>query len=284
VRASGEVVRIAPFPRTSIGPSLRELFLGSEGTLGVITEVTFRIHPLPETRALTSFGFPGMKEALEASRRVLRVGWRPAVLRAYDATEAHRHFTEDRCVLIAVSEGPATLVAAEMEAVRRDCVALGGVEIGEKHATHWMKGRNEVPSWDFFIDREMLADTIEVAVTWDRIDALYEQVRTALAESPGVVLATGHSSHGYQQGTNIYFTFVMKPEDFSRAEEAYLTAWGNAMKATLAVGGTIAHHHGIGRLRAPFLAEELGSGYPLLRDLKRALDPKGIMNPGTLLA
>jgi alkyldihydroxyacetonephosphate synthase len=284
VRASGEIVRIAPFPRASIGPSLRELFLGSEGTLGIITEVTLRLHPLPETREATSFGFPGMKEALEASRRVLRAGWRPAVLRAYDATEAHRHFTEDRCVLIAISEGPATLVAVEMEAVRRDCVALGGVEIGEKHAAHWLKGRNEVPSWDFFIDREMLADTIEVAVTWDKIDALYEQVRTALAGSPGVVLSSGHSSHGYQQGTNIYFTFVMKPADFSRAEEAYLTAWGNAMKATLAVGGTISHHHGIGRLRAPWLAEEMGSGYPLLKDLKRALDPKGIMNPGALIA
>jgi len=284
VRPSGEVVRLASFPRASVGPSLRDLFLGSEGTLGVITEVTFRVHPLPESRLATSFGFAGMREALEASRRVLRAGWRPAVLRAYDATEAHRHFQEDRCVLLALSEGPKTLVAAEMDAVRRDCLGVGGIEIGDKPVAHWLEKRNEVPSWDFFIDREMLADTIEVAVTWDRIDDLYETVRTALAESPGVVLASGHSSHGYQQGTNIYFTFVMKPEDFSRAEEAYLTAWGNAMKATLAVGGTIAHHHGIGRLRAPFLAEELGSGYPLLRDLKRALDPKGIMNPGTLLA
>jgi len=284
VRASGEVVRIASFPRTSIGPSLRELFLGSEGTLGVITEVTFRMHPVPEARVSTSFGFPGMKEALEASRRVLRVGWRPAVLRAYDATEAHRHFHEDRCVLIALSEGPKSLVAAEMEAVRRDCLAVGGVEIGDEPARHWLQKRNEVPSWDFFIDREMLADTIEVAVTWDRIDDLYDEVRTALAESPGVILASGHSSHGYQQGTNIYFTFVMKPADFARAEEDYLAAWGNAMRATLKVGGTISHHHGIGRLRAPWLAEELGSGYPLLKDLKRALDPKGIMNPGTLLA
>jgi alkyldihydroxyacetonephosphate synthase len=171
-----------------------------------------------------------------------------------------------------------------MDAVRRECLAGGGVEIGERPAAHWMKGRNEVPSWDFFIEREMLADTIEVAVTWDRIDALYEQVRAALAESPGVILASGHSSHGYQQGTNIYFTFVMKPADFARAEEDYLTAWGNAMRATLKVGGTISHHHGIGRLRAPWLAEELGSGYPLLRDLKRALDPKGIMNPGALIA
>ena len=141
-----------------------------------------------------------------------------------------------------------------------------------------------MPGWDFFLDREMLADTIEVAATWDRIGAIYDTVVAALAGAPGVVMASGHSSHGYPQGTNIYFTFVMKPADFARAEEDYLAAWGRAIRATLAGGGTISHHHGIGRLRAPWLAEELGSAYPLLRDLKRALDPNGIMNPGALIA
>src|SRR5262249_3788846 len=92
VRPSGEIVRLEPVPRASVGPSLREVFLGSEGAFGVITEVVLRVHPLPEQRALASYAFPTIGDALEASRRVLRVGWRPAVLRAYDAIETTRQF------------------------------------------------------------------------------------------------------------------------------------------------------------------------------------------------
>ena len=287
VLPSGEIVRLAPVPRSSVGPSLRELFLGSEGTLGVVTEVVLRLHPLPEERSLASFIFPTIQAALEASRRVLRVGWRPAVLRAYDAVETARQFSawapSDGCLLVAVSEGPTTLVEAEAAACAREAALAGGKPAGPEPAAHWLEMRNTVPSWDFFLDREMLADTIEVAATWDRIDRVYDTVVAALAGAPGVIAASGHSSHGYPQGTNIYFTFVMKPEPFAQAEEAYLEAWARALRATLAAGGTISHHHGIGRLRAAWLAEELGSAYPLLRDLKRALDPSGLMNPGALI-
>jgi alkyldihydroxyacetonephosphate synthase len=288
VLASGEIVRLEPTPRASVGPQLRELFLGSEGTLGVVTEVCLRVHPLPEERALASFAFPTMPAALDAVRRILRVGWRPAVLRAYDAVETARHFSAsapaDRCLLLVVSEGPAALVAVEAAACAAVAAAGDGVAVGPEPVAHWLETRNTVPSWDFFLDREMLADTIEVAAGWDRIDALYARVVDALAGAPGVVVASGHSSHGYVQGTNIYFTFVQKPADFSRAEADYLEAWGRALETTRAAGGTIAHHHGIGRLRAPWLARELGSAYPLLRDIKRALDPRGLLNPGTLLA
>jgi alkyldihydroxyacetonephosphate synthase len=288
VLPSGEVVRIEPVPRAAVGPSLRELFLGSEGTLGVITEVTFRLHPLPERRAFASFAFPSMPAALDASRRLLRVGWRPAVLRAYDPLETGRHFSasapSDSAMLIVVSEGPAALVEVEMAACAREAAAGGATALGTGPAEHWLQSRNKVPDWDFILDREMLADTIEVAATWDRIPRLYETVVAALAGAPGVVLASGHSSHVYVQGTNIYFTFVLKPADFARAEDDYLTAWGRALEATLAAGGTISHHHGIGRLRTPWLERELGTAYPLLRDLKRALDPSGLMNPGVLVS
>src|SRR5919198_4412464 len=287
VLPSGEVVRLEPMPRASVGPSLRELFLGSEGTLGVITEVTLRVHPLPEERALASFAFPTMAAALDTVRRVLRVGWRPAVLRAYDQTETARQFSAwapaDACLLLVVNEGPGALVQAESRACAREAAAGGGTAVGSEPVAHWLEARNQVPSWDFFLEREMLADTIEVAATWDRINRVYENVVAALAGAPGVIVASGHSSHGYPQGTNIYFTFVMKPEPFAEAEAAYLEAWACALRATLAAGATISHHHGIGRLRAPWLAEELGSAYPVLRDLKRALDPHGIMNPGALL-
>jgi alkyldihydroxyacetonephosphate synthase len=288
VLPSGHVVRMEPMPRASIGPNLRELFLGSEGTLGIVTEVVLKIHPLPERRALASFAFKTMADALEVSRRVLRVGWRPAVLRAYDQLETGRHFSAqsppaDSSLLLVVSEGPSAMVEAEAAACAAEAAAGGGIAVGPDPVTHWLAGRNKVPSWDFFLDREMLADTIEVAATWDRIADIYTHVTAALAGAPGVVMASGHSSHGYAQGTNIYFTFVQKPENFARAEEDYLEAWGRALQTTLDGGGTISHHHGIGRLRTPWLEKELGSAYPLIRDLKRALDPSGIMNPGVLL-
>src|SRR5262249_45130567 len=198
---------------------------------------------------------PSMAAALDPVRRVLRVGWRPAVLRAYDPVETARQFSPwapaDTCLLLVVSEGPGALVRAESGACAPEAAAGGGTAVGSEPAAHWLEARNKVPSWDFFLDREMLADTIEVAATWDRIGTVYETVVAALAGAPGVIVASGHSSHGYPQGTNIYFTFVMKPEDFARAEEAYLEAWARALRATLAGGGTISHHHRIGRLPAP---------------------------------
>lgn len=288
VLPSGHVVRMEPMPRASIGPSLRELFLGSEGTHGIVTEVVLRVHPLPERRTLASFAFPTMAAALDASRRILRVGWRPAVLRAYDQLETGRHFSAqsppaESCLLLVVCEGPSTMVEAEAAACAAICQEAGAKSVGPDPVAHWLEGRNHVPSWDFFLDRGMLADTIEVAATWDRIADIYTNVTAALASAPGVVMASGHSSHGYAQGTNIYFTFAQKPADFARAEEDYLEAWRRALQTTLDGGGTVSHHHGIGRLRTPWLEKELGSAYPLIRDLKRALDPSGIMNPGVLL-
>ncbi len=286
VLPSGDVIRLPVVPRASTGPSLRELFLGSEGAFGIVTEVTLRIFPLPERRAVASFAPRDMAAGLDAIRRVLRAGWKPAVVRLYDQTETARTFSQwapaDACLLLVVCEGPAALVAAELDAV----VATVGdaPALGDAPVEHWLSHRNEVPSWDLFLDREIMVDTIEIAATWDRVGALYDGVVAALQGVPGMLMASAHSSHSYVQGTNLYVTFAMKPEDFSQAEAGYLQAWTAVMEATLAGGGTIAHHHGIGRLRVPWLERELGGAYPVLRALKRALDPAGIMNPGTLLA
>ncbi len=286
VLPSGDTLRLAPVPRASTGPSLREIFLGSEGTLGIVTEVTLRLFPLPERRLLESFVVPSVTEGLDLIRRVVRVGWRPAVLRLYDAIETARTFNEwappGACLLLVVCEGPAAMADAELAAVT---AAAGGAKmLGTAPVEHWLENRNSVPSWDFFLDREMMVDTIEIAATWDRVAVLYDAVLAGLGSVPGMLAASAHSSHSYAQGTNLYITFAVKPEDFARAEDTYLQAWTRVMEATLAAGGTIAHHHGIGRLRVPWLERELGDAYPVLRALKRALDPAGIMNPGALLA
>ncbi len=284
VLPSGEIIRLDPVPRASTGPSIREIFLGSEGALGIITEVTVRVHPLPEKRAVATFGFPTVAAGLDAIRRIMRVGWKPAVLRLYDQMESARNFSEwapaDTCLLLVVSEGPAGLVDAEMAAIKAEC----GADLGPAAVEHWLGHRNQVPSWDFFLDKELLVDTIEVAATWDRVPALYTGVIDALQTVPGIITASAHSSHSYMSGTNLYITFAIKPPEWAHAEDVYLDAWGRVMQTTLGAGGTIAHHHGIGRLRVPWLEKELKSAYPVLLALKRALDPAGLMNPGTLVA
>jgi alkyldihydroxyacetonephosphate synthase len=289
VLPSGHVARTKNVPRAAAGPSLQEVFLGSEGTLGIVTEVTLKLHPLPERRELSTYAFATMQAGLEAIQRVTRVGWRPAVVRLYDAPESGRHFASvggpaDRCLLLVVNEGPATLVDVERKACAEAAAAAGGTSAGAAPVEHWLSHRNEVPSWEFFFEREIVVDTIEIAADWDRVGTLYDAVVAALNGVPGMLSASAHSSHSYPQGTNLYISFAVRPPDFAEAERSYLAAWSAVMRATLDHGGTIAHHHGIGRLRAPWLAEELGTSYPVLQDLKRALDPKNLMNPGALLA
>jgi len=287
VLADGRTVRIKSTPRRSAGPDPRHLFLGAEGTAGIVTEATLKIFPLPESRRLLSFAFPDFDSGQEAVRDFMRVGWRPPVVRLYDVMESGRHFgqwqQDDRCVLLILTEGPAALTAVEADACVAACAAHGGEPLGEAPVQHWLRERNNVPSLMSFVERGFVLDTIEVAVEWDRIHALYAEVTAALRTVKDLIVASGHTSHAYAQGTNIYFTFVAKPEDPAEAESIYMECWTRAMEATLRVGGTICHHHGIGRLRAPWMAAEHGSALELLRTVKDALDPHGILNPGVLL-
>jgi alkyldihydroxyacetonephosphate synthase len=287
VLPDGHVLRTRIGPRSATGPDLRNIFLGAEGTLGIVTEATMRIWPLPEDSRGQAFGFASLHDGLEAIRLIMRAGWRPPVVRLYDGIETARLFpdvsTGTNCLLILLSEGPAALTTAEAAACAGLCVAQGGNAVGDAPVQRWMAERNHVPSFESFLQRGLVLDTIEVAVTWDRIDDLYREVIAALQTVDGILVASGHSSHSYAQGTNIYFTFVARPGDAEQAEATYLRCWEVAMDATLRCGGTISHHHGIGRLRTPWMERELGGGLAVLRALKHALDPNGIMNPGVLI-
>ncbi len=287
VLPDGRVVGTRVGPRAATGPDMRQLFFGSEGTLGVVTQLTVRIFPRPESSVGQSYSFATMHDGLEAVRRIMRAGWRPPVVRLYDAIEAARLFTEasrgDNSLLLLISEGPPALTAAESAACAEICIAAGGTAVGDGPVQHWLAERNHVPGFETFLQRGYVLDTIEVATTWDHIDNLYREVVAALQTVEGIVVASGHSSHSYAQGTNIYFTFVARPADPARAEATYLACWEHAMEATLRCHATIAHHHGIGRVRLPWMARELGAGLDVLRAVKRALDPNGIMNPGVLI-
>jgi alkyldihydroxyacetonephosphate synthase len=284
----GSLLRTRRTPRASAGPDLRQLFLGSEGTLGVVTEVTFSLRPLPERSLGQSFHFEAFAAGLEPIRQLIRAGHRPPVVRLYDARESGRHFKEvcpeGRAMLILLHEGAAGVVAAESEAVARICREAGGAPAGEAPVRHWLEVRNHVPGFRGFLEKGIVLDTIEIACTWDRVAGLYERTSEALASLPGLLVASAHSSHSYRSGTNLYVTFVARPPRREQMAEVYREGWRRVMDAALGLGAGIAHHHGIGRVRRDFLAGELGeSGVALLRAVKRALDPDDLLNPGVLL-
>jgi alkyldihydroxyacetonephosphate synthase len=253
----------------------------------VITEVTLRIYPLPASRRLEAFHFPTFAAGLEAIRSFMRDGWRPPVVRLYDAVEATRNFPgaspEGASLLLLLSEGAPALTHAESAACADWCGKLGGSVAGSAPVETWLAHRNDVPGFEPFLEKGIVVDTIEIAATWDKILSVYETAVAEMKRVPGVLAASAHSSHSYLTGTNLYFTFAARPADRDDMEDSYRRCWEATMRATLAHGGTIAHHHGIGRVRREWLAQELGGGVEVLRSLKRALDPLGILNPGVLI-
>jgi alkyldihydroxyacetonephosphate synthase len=288
VLPDGRILRTRRTPRASVGPDLRQVFLGSEGVFGVITEVTLSLRRLPETSRGQAFHFESLQAGIEPMRRAIADGWRPPVVRLYDARESERHFPETcppgRAMLILLHEGPLSLVEAQLSAVEELCHEAGGAEADVATVQKWFEKRNDVPGFRPFLEQGVVLDTIEVACPWSRVVELYEQTIAALEEVPGILLASAHSSHSYRSGTNLYITFLARPEDRDDMEATYRECWRRTLDATVAAGGGISHHHGIGRIRRDRLVDEIGvSGVSLLRSLKHALDPDDLLNPGVLL-
>jgi alkyldihydroxyacetonephosphate synthase len=275
-------------PRSATGPDLTQLFVGSEGTLGVITEARFRVHPVPEGEARRAFGFGRFEEGLDACRRILRRDARPAVLRLYDETESQRNFDQSATnVLVVLDEADPALVDATMAVVDAEC---GTADVLDPDLVErWLAHRNDVSALAPLWRGGIVVDTVEVASRWRALAGLYRSVLDAINAVDGTLVASSHQSHAYTDGACLYMTFAgrapdgLGPEDAAAwAESYYRTAWDAAIAATRAAGGAISHHHGIGLNRSRFLADALGPAHQVLADVKSALDPRGILNPGKL--
>jgi alkyldihydroxyacetonephosphate synthase len=288
VLPNGDVVDTRKTPRAAAGPDLRHVFLGSEGTLGVVTSVTFSVRRTPERRVLGAYHVGSMGAGFELQREIVQSGLLPVVLRQYDEKEAARNFAAyargSDVLLLVVHEGLAAKADAEASATRAIAARLGAREADPAATERWLADRNHVPSFRSFIENGIVVDTIEIASTWDKIGEIYARAVEGLGGAAGILSASAHSSHVYRSGINLYFTFAAKPEDANDLRPTYLDCWRRVMAAVIECGGGIAHHHGIGRVRRAFLRDELGpGGLALLRALKQALDPVGFMNPGALI-
>ncbi|MFK4837485.1 FAD-binding oxidoreductase [Microbacterium sp. ZW T2_14] len=282
-------------PASAAGPDLRQLFLGSEGAFGVLTEVTVRVRPVPAATAYRAWSFPDFVSGATAIREATQRGIRPTVLRLSDETETRvnaamgGHLTRLRgCLAVATFEGA---TASEAEAARDDLdrlfTAHGATSRGEDPARSWERGRFASPALrDTLMDTGVLAETLETATTWANLPALKRAVTTALTESLAAAgtkpIVLCHISHVYPAGASLYFTVVAAltgdpQSQWRRAKDA-------ASHAITDAHGTITHHHAVGRDHRPYLEAEIGSlGVDVLRAVKAVLDPTGIMNPGALM-
>jgi alkyldihydroxyacetonephosphate synthase len=298
VFAGGHVSRIKNVPRRAAGPDIRHIVIGNEGALCFITEVTVKLFPyMPENNTFLGWTLKSMKTGFEALREVMVAGYKPSVARLYDPEDGQLHFSEfaapDDCVLLFMAEGAAGIATAtaagitEIVARHRDCQRVDSQLIAT-----WFDdlvwGPDKIEREDERIRTTRNVNrTTEISADWSSINDIYESAIARIRrEIPGITLLGGHSSHSYINGTNMYFNYFYDlidcaPEDES--EKYYLPIISIICEETLRHGGSIVHHHGIGKARARWVRDEYGSSYPMLEALKRAFDPNGVMNMGTII-
>lgn len=294
---------------TAAGPSLLQTALGSEGTLGVITEVTARVRPAPETRRYEAWMAEDFGSGCELVKTLAQEGALPDVIRLSDREEtrvslamagtegaARRAFElylrarrrSDGCLIIAGYEGSSEAVSRRRALAARGFRAGGAAYLGRKPGAAWEHGRYAGPYFrDELLDAGLFVETLETSHIWSALDGHYravgDAIRGALGDqgTPGIVMC--HLSHAYRDGASLYYTFIA-PQRAGDELEQWRAVKTAACEAIVAQRGTITHHHAVGRDHAPYMQSEVGElGVGLLRALKERADPAGIMNPGKLI-
>ena len=294
----GTVSRIKNVPRRAAGPDIRHIVIGNEGALCYITEVTVKLFPyMPENHIFMGWTLKDMTTGFEALRDVMVAGYHPSVARLYDFEDGQLHFSHfaqpDDCILLFMAEGNAGITRATADGIHELVAKYPGLTpVDPAHIEEWFNdlvwGPDKVTREDERIRTTRNVNrTTEISADWSNINKIYEAVIPRIrAEINGITLLGGHSSHSYINGTNMYFNYFYDLIDCEPEEENdkyYFPIIDIICEETLRFGGSIVHHHGIGKARAKWVREEYGSSFPMLQALKDAFDPQGVMNMGTII-
>ena len=288
---AGEL-RLGTAPASAAGPDLRQLLLGSEGVLGVITGVTVRVRPVARATVHRAWRWPSFASGVTAARTLAQAGLLPTVLRLSDEAETAVNLADPGaiggadgggCLMVTGFEGTADAVATRGDAVAAVLTGLGGTDLGEAPGRAWAEGRFGAPYLrDALLDEGVLVETLETATFWSRLEPLHAAVTAALQGALDGALVLCHVSHVYETGASLYFTVAARQDADPLAQ--WQAAKAAASDAILAAGATITHHHAVGTDHRDWYADEIGPvGVRALRAVKEALDPVGVLNPGVLV-
>jgi len=292
----GHIARIKNVPRRAAGPDIRHVAIGNEGTLFYITEVTVKIFKYyPENNVFLGYVLDDMIEGIHVLRDVMAMGYKPSVARLYDSEDgAHNfsHFANDKCVLLFMAEGPKGISDATIKGIEeivdehKNCQ-----KVDSKYISKWLDSLNWGP--DELVKEKArvmqtknVCYTTEISGSWSAVEDIYNAVmKRAKKEVPDITLFGAHSSHSYINGTNLYFVYYYNVVDCEPKDEInkyHMPIKKIIVEETLKAGGSMCHHHGVGKHRVHWIKEEHGTAYRVLHLLKSIYDPNGIMNKGTI--
>lgn len=290
------------YPATATGPKVHDIMKGSEGAYGILVSATMKIFRyMPENRQRFAFIFPTWESAIEAGREISQGEFgMPSVFRISDPEETdiamklygiegtfvdsvirlRGYKPMQRCLYIGQTEGEKGFSKNVKKKVKGICRKYGGMYITGYPVKNWEHGRYTDPYMrEDLQDYGIMTDTLESAVTWDAIHNLHRGVRKFIKDRPNTICMT-HASHFYPQGTNLYFIFIARMDNVEEYREFQFGIIDQIQKH----GGSLSHHHGIGKMIAPWMEHHIGKQQmDVLRALKKHFDPRNIMNPGGTL-
>ncbi|MBN1882447.1 MAG: FAD-binding oxidoreductase [Deltaproteobacteria bacterium] len=294
-----------PYPAAAIGPDIDQIILGSEGAFGIVTEVTLKIREYnPDDRHMFSWFFKDWEEGLAAMQEIMQGGFGyPSMLRISDPEETDialklqgmentivdsilkflGYKPERRVLLLGASEGDPDHGKLIKKKVRKIARRHGGFGVGPMGVKGYWKRRYSDPYMkDDLMDIGIISDTLETSCTWENIHHVWKEVRDVIKARPKTICMV-HASHAYENGANLYFIFL-SPIERGRESEDYTAFQHSIIDAIVKSGGSLSHHHGIGKMFAPWYEEHVGPvAFGIIRAVKDHLDPNGIMNPGGTL-
>ena len=288
VLPNGDIIYTSPTPKHAVGPDLNQIFIGSEGTLGVITKAQLRIYDQPEERRFRAFLFQDMDAAFKASKELLQK-FKPSVMRLYDEAETASLIkkvvgVERKGAFMNIAyEGVTKLVDVEEEILLETFAKYGAEDLGSEYGEKWWKEKITFFYPGHALDLPKLYGTMDTIAPYGKIEKIYYAMKEAIETNFPQAKFIAHFSHWYEWGAMMYDRFIVEsefvPEDPEEALRLHQAIWTTGIRAALENGGVVNDHHGVGIKLGRYVKEQYGPAMQVLEGLKKQLDPNGIMNP-----
>lgn len=286
VLPNGDIINTLPVPKHAAGPDLNQIFLGSEGTLGVITKAVLKIFDIPESRKFLAFMFNNLTDAITAGRKVMK-RMKPSVIRLFDEAETQKlikkvlNISKPGVYMVFGVEGEKEIVAVEERIIKDICMESAYEELNSELGERWWKQR-----YDFFYPPHMfelpqMFGTMDTVATYSKIEKIYWAMKKTIEENFPMAYFIAHFSHWFEWGCMCYDRFIVDdpPKDPQEVLRLHNEIWNAGVRTAMANGGVINEHHGVGLKLSRLMREQYGPAMQVLEGIKKTLDPNGIMNP-----